>query len=97
MIKDAQGHTLTGATATPLQFLSLMGIFANECRAFRQNIWGTWRWNPPRPPVTCRSRPSRRSRAVPAAASVRRLCVMRAVGSVLALIISTVLYINTIV
>ncbi|HTU57598.1 MAG TPA: MaoC family dehydratase N-terminal domain-containing protein [Polyangiales bacterium] len=21
--------------------------FANECRAFRQNIWGTWRWNPP--------------------------------------------------
>ena len=20
--------------------------FANECRAFRQNIWGTWRWNP---------------------------------------------------
>jgi acyl dehydratase len=20
---------------------------ANECRAFRQNIWGTWRWNPP--------------------------------------------------
>ncbi len=25
--------TLTGSTATPLQFLSLMGIFANECRA----------------------------------------------------------------
>lgn len=21
--------------------------FANECRSFRQNIWGTWRWNPP--------------------------------------------------
>jgi acyl dehydratase len=21
--------------------------FALECRAFRQNIWGTWRWNPP--------------------------------------------------
>ncbi len=21
--------------------------FANECRAHRQNIWGTWRWNPP--------------------------------------------------
>ena len=21
--------------------------FANECRAFRQNIWGTWRWNVP--------------------------------------------------
>jgi hypothetical protein len=21
--------------------------FANECRAFRQNIWGTWRWNAP--------------------------------------------------
>jgi hypothetical protein len=21
--------------------------FANECRAHKQNIWGTWRWNPP--------------------------------------------------
>lgn len=21
--------------------------FANECRSFRQNIWGTWRWNAP--------------------------------------------------
>ena len=21
--------------------------FANECRSFRQNVWGTWRWNPP--------------------------------------------------
>lgn len=21
--------------------------FALECRSFRQNIWGTWRWNPP--------------------------------------------------
>ncbi|HEX7873021.1 MAG TPA: hypothetical protein VF475_08930 [Sphingobium sp.] len=21
--------------------------FANECRAHRQNIWGTWRWNVP--------------------------------------------------
>lgn len=21
--------------------------FTNECRAFRQNVWGTWRWNPP--------------------------------------------------
>ncbi len=21
--------------------------FANECRAFRQNVWGTWRWNIP--------------------------------------------------
>lgn len=21
--------------------------FANECRGHRQNIWGTWRWNPP--------------------------------------------------
>jgi acyl dehydratase len=21
--------------------------FANECRAFRQNVWGTWRWNAP--------------------------------------------------
>jgi len=21
--------------------------FANECRAFRQNVWGTWRWNVP--------------------------------------------------
>lgn len=21
--------------------------FANECRAHRQNIWGTWRWNAP--------------------------------------------------
>ena len=21
--------------------------FANECSAHRQNIWGTWRWNPP--------------------------------------------------
>jgi acyl dehydratase len=25
---------------------SLMS-FVNECRAHRQNIWGTWRWNPP--------------------------------------------------
>jgi acyl dehydratase len=21
--------------------------FANECRAFLQNVWGSWRWNPP--------------------------------------------------
>jgi hypothetical protein len=24
-----------------------MVTFALECRAHRQNIWGTWRWNPP--------------------------------------------------